>query len=170
MWLRLLIIFLLFGFLGILQTSFLVHFNIMGATPNIVFILFFLVVFFEESQKYIQGIFSAITAGFFLDILSSSYFGGAIVSLLIIAFILKHLLSLLKKTRDKYPIVYFAPLFVLFFIVFNLLLTIAIYSLNSSQVMPRLSWVFLIEIVYNLVFALFGFYIYKTLKLYEFEK
>ena len=157
MWPRLLILFLLFGFLAILQTSFLAHFNIMGATLNLVFILFFLVVFFEESQKYIQGIFSAITAGFFLDILSSSYFGVTIVLLLIVTFILKYLLSLLKKTRDKYPIVYFAPLFVLSLIIFDL-----------SLVTPHLSWVFLIEIVYNLVFALFGFYIYKRLKLYEF--
>lgn len=159
MWPRLLILFLLFGFLAILQTSFLVHFNIMGTTLNLVFILFYLVVFFEEPQKYIQGIFSAVTAGFFLDILSSSYFGVTIVLLLIITFILKYLLSLLKKTRDKHPIVYFAPLFVLSLIIFDL-----------SLVMPHLSWVFLIGIVYNLVFALFGFYIYKRLKLYELEK
>ena len=170
MWLRLLIIFLLIGFLGILQNSFLVHFNIIGAIPNLIFILFFLVVFFEESERYIQGIFSAIAVGFFLDILSSSYFGIAIVLLLIFVFIIKHLLSLLKKTKDKYPVVYFAPLFVLFFIVFNLFLTIAIYFLNSEQIMSRLSWVFLINIVYNLVFAIFGFYIFKTLKLYELEK
>lgn len=163
MWLRLLILFLLFGFLGILQTSFLAHFNIiMGSTPNLVFILFFLVVFFSARSGPALGwedILYSVIAGLFLDIFLFSYFGGAIVSLLIIAFILKRLLFLLKKTRDKYPIVYFAPLFVLSLIVFNL-----------SQVMPRLSWAFLIEIVYNLVFALFGFYIYKTLKLYEFEK
>lgn len=159
MWLRLLILFLLFGFLGISQTSFLAHFDIMGATLNIVFILFFLVVFFEDSQKYIQGIFSAITAGFFLDIISSSYFGGAIVLLLIITFIMKHLLSLLKKTKDKHPVVYFVPLFILSLFIFNLPLIIS-----------HLGWVFLIEIFYNLVFALFGFYLFKTLKLYEFEK
>jgi len=134
----------------------------MGTTANIVFILFFLIVFFEESQQYIQGIFSAIVAGFFLDILSSSYFGGAIISLLIIIFILKYLLSLLKKTRDKYPIIYFVPLFILSFIIFNLFLTIAIYFFNWSPIMPFSSWAFLVEIVYNLVFALLGFYIFKN--------
>lgn len=170
MWLRLLIIFLLFGFLGILQTSFLVHFNIMGSTPNLIFILYFVVVFFEGSQKYIQGIFSAIIAGFFLDALSLSYFGLSIISLLIITFILKKTLFLLKKTRDEYPIAYFVSLFILSFIIYSLLLTIAIYFLNLAQVTPVLSWLFLIKIVYNLVFALLGFYTYKKLKLYEFEK
>lgn len=170
MWLRLLIIFLLFGFLAILQTSFLVHYNIMGTMPNLVFILFFLIVIFEDSQKYIQGIFSAIVAGFFLDALSFSYFGVIIILLLIFAFALKQLLSLLRKRRDKHPIIYFVPLFILAFVIYNLFLTTAIYFLNSPQIMPCLSWVFLIEIIYNLIFALFGFYIYKFFKLYELRK
>ncbi len=161
MWLRLLIIFLLFGLLGILQTSFLVHFNIIGAMLNLIFILYFVVVFFEGPQKYIQGIFSAIVAGFFLEALSSFYFGVSFVFLLIIVFILKHILYLLKKKRDEYPIIYFAPLFTLSFIIYNLFLTIAIYFFNSPHIMPVLNWIFLIEIVYNLIFSLFGFYIYK---------
>lgn len=159
MWLRLLIIFLLLALLGILQTSFLVHFNIMGSIPNLIFILYFLVVFFEEPQKYIQGIFSAIVAGFFLDVFSLSYFGASIIYLLIITFVLKHILFLLRKTENKYPIAYFTPLFVLSFIVYSLLFTSVINF-----------WIFLIEIIYNLVFAFFGFYIYKRFKLYEFSK
>ncbi len=170
MWLKLLILFLLFGFLGIFQTSFLAHFNIMGSAPNLIFILFFLAVFFEEPQQRIQGISSAIMAGFFLDILFSSYFGEAIISLLIIVFLLKRSLSLLRKTRDKYPIAYFVPLFILSFIVFSLFLTIAAYFLNSERMAFFLSWIFLIEIAYNLIFAIFGFYIFKKFKPYEFEK
>ncbi|MBI3631479.1 MAG: hypothetical protein HY219_01260 [Candidatus Staskawiczbacteria bacterium] len=168
MWLKLLIIFLLFGLLGILQTSFLVHFNIMGAVLNLIFILFFLTVFFEESQKYIQGIFSAVAAGFFLDALSSFYFGVSIVSLLIIYSAIKYTIYLLKKKRDKYPIVYFTPLFVLFFIIYNLSLTIVVYFLDASHLMPVFDWIFIIEIFYNLIFAFFGFYICKKFKLYEF--
>ena len=166
MWIRLLIIFLLFTLLVILQTSFLVHFNIMGAMLNLIFILYFVVVFFEGSQKYIQGIFSAIVAGFFLEIFSSFYFGVLFVSLLIIVFILKYILYLLNKKRDEYPIIYFVPLFALSFIIYNLFLRIAIYFSNSPHIMPVLSWIFLIEVIYNLVFALFGFYIYKKFKLY----
>ena len=164
MWLRLLIIFLSIGLLSILQTSFLVHFNIAGAMLNLVFILFFLIVFFSaqgETSPLLGGedLFSAIIAGFFLDIFSSSYFGGAIILLLIIVFVFKYLFAMLKKTKDKYPIVYFAPLFILFFIIFNL-----------PQMISHFNWIFLIEIVYNLVFAICGFYIYKRLKLYEFGK
>lgn len=169
MWLRLLIIFLLFGLLGILQTSFLVHFNIiMRITLNLIFILFFLISFFEESQKYIQGIFSAITAGFFLDTFSLFYFGVSFAPLLVIVFLLKYILYLLEKKRDKYPIIYFTNLFVASFIIYNLFLTITIYFLNPPQLMPVLSWIFLIEIAYNLIFALFGFYVYKKFKLYGF--
>ena len=167
MWLRLLIIFLLLAILGILQTSFLAHLNIMGVGPNLIFILYFLVFFFEEPQKYIQGIFSAVVAGFFLDTFSPFYFGVSIILLLIVNFILKYVLSLLKKTKNKYPIAYFTALFILSFIIYNLMLTIVVYFLNSPRIMPVLKWIFLIEIVYNLIFALSVFYIYKKFKLYE---
>ena len=148
------------GLLGISQTSFLPHFSVMGSTLNSIFILYFIVVFFEEPQKYIQGIFSAAAAGFFLDIFSSSYFGASVASLLIVGLALKYTLSLLKKTKDRYPIVYFAPLFILSFVVYNFLSAIAVYF----------NWVFLVEIIYNLAVALLGFYIYKKFGLYEFSK
>lgn len=168
MWLKILILSLLFGLLAILQTSFFVHFNIAGATLNLIFILFFLTVFFEESQKYIQTIFSAITAGFFLDVFSPFYFGISIASLLVVVFTLKYVIYLLRKRREKYPVIYFAPLFILFFVIYNLSLTIAVYFLNSPHLVPGLNWIFIIEIFYNLAFALGGFYIYKKFKLYEF--
>lgn len=165
MWLRLLIVFLLFGFLGILQNSFLAHFNVMGATANLIFILFYSAVFFSASGKPAlswEDLFYCAAAGFFLDVFSCSFLGISVIFLLIVAFIVKYGISQLKITKDKYPIAYFAPLFLISFIVYNLLsAVVAGFNLN---------WVFLIEIVYNLVFALFGFYIYKTLKLYEFEK
>ncbi len=170
MWLRLLIIFLLFGLLVILQSSFLVHFRIMGANINLIFILFYLIVFFEESQKYIQGIFSAIIAGFFLDAFSSFYFGISLIYLLIVVFILKYIIYLLHQKRGAYPIVYFIPLFVLSFIIYNLLLMITIYFLSSPHIAPVVSLIFLVKIVYNLIFALFGFYIYKSFKLYRLKK
>src|SRR3989344_9054817 len=150
MWLRLLVIFLLFSLLAILQTSFLTHFSIMGTSLNLIFILFYLVVFFESSQKYIQGIFSAIMAGFFLDTLSLLYFGVSFIYLLIIVFILKYILYLLHKKKGEYQLIHFATLFVISFIIYNLL-----------HLMIFFSWIFLIEIIYNLFFAILGFYIYK---------
>jgi len=163
MWLKLVVLFLLFVFLATFQISFLVHFNIAGTTPNLIFILFFLIVFFSgrsKSTMNFKNIFlPSVFAGLFLDIFYFPYFGLAIVLLLVMAYILKYVLFLLKKTRNEYPVVYFIPLFVLFFIFFNIFLTTA---------MPCFNWVFLIEIMYNLIFALLGFYIFKTFKLYEF--
>lgn len=161
--LRLLIIFLLFGFLGILQNSFLAHFNIIGATVNLVFILFILAVFFSASGKpglSWEDLFYCATAGFFLDVSPRSFFGMSVIFLLIIAFFVKYGLSQLKITKDKYPIAYFAPLFLISFIVYNLFLAVSAgFNLN---------WAFLIGIVYNFVFALFGFYIYKKFVAYGF--
>ncbi len=156
--LRLLIIFLLLALFGILQISFLAHFNVKGSAPSLIFILYFLVVFFEEPKKYIQSIFSAVVAGFFLDAIFLSYFGETIAFLLIMVFVLKYIIFSLKKIKDKYPVAYFAPLFILFFVLYRLFLTI---TLN------KLFWV---EVIYNLAFALFGFYIYKRIKLYELSK
>ncbi|MBI1866140.1 MAG: hypothetical protein HY005_02545 [Candidatus Staskawiczbacteria bacterium] len=170
MLIRLPVIFLLFGLLGIFQTGFFTHFNIMGASLNLIFILFYIIVFFENSKKYIQGIFSAFTAGFFLDIFSSFYFGTSFICLLIIAFILKHMLELLRKKKGEYPITYFISLFVLSFIIYNLFLAISVYLLNSHMKVSLLNWIFVIEIAYNLLFAVFGFYIYKKFKLYKIEE
>jgi len=158
-WLKFLILFLLFGFLGLSQGSFLPHFSIMGTTVNLIFIIFFLAVFFEEPQKYTQGLFSAVIAGFFLSVFSFSFFEKIIGCLIVIVFAIKYILFLLRKKRDKYPIVYFAPLFLLSYIFFNLLIT---------PTCPN--FVFLIGAVYNLVIAVFCFYLCKKflIKLYGF--
>lgn len=153
MWLKFLLLFLLFGFLGILQNSFLAQFN----AVNLIFILFFLVIFFFNQWEDI--LFSAVIAGFFLDIFSSSYFGVVTVFLLIIAFISKKILALLKVKRDKYPIIYFISLFVLSFLVFNLL-----------QLTFHFDRIFLREMLYNLFFAVLGYYIYRKFNPYEFSK
>jgi len=163
MLLKYFLFFFLFGFLGIFQSSFSALFNIMGATVNFIFILFFLIVFFSGQSKVSFDwkivFFSAVTAGFFSDVFLCTYFGTTTVFLLIIAFIFKKLISLLKGKRDKYPIVYFIPLFILAFLGFNLL-----------QATLHFNWVFLIEIIYNFVFAMLGYYIYKKFNLYEFSE
>jgi rod shape-determining protein MreD len=137
----------------------------MGVTPNLILILFFLLVFFEKPDIYYTGIFAAIAAGLFLDILSVSYFGISIISLLFVTFFIKKFLYLLKEKKDRYPIIYFIPLFIISLIIYNLFLAVSMYFFGSNP-MFNLSWYFLVEIVYNLIFAILGFYIYKKLKLY----
>jgi len=147
-WLKYLVIILFFYFFAILQNSFLVHFNIFGITPNFILIFCFLLIFFEKTDKYYLGLFASIVAGFFLDVSSHSYFGISIISLLVTTFLLKKTLQLLWNLRDKYSVLYFIPLFAAYFIINSALLELSLFN-----------WTFIIAIIYNLVFALMGFYI-----------
>ena len=164
MWPRLLIISLLFGFLWTLQASLLFHFNAIAYSLNLIFVLYYLIVFFQEPRKHKYGIFSAIVAGFFLDILSLSYLGTSIVSLLVIAFISKYILFSLKKPKGEYPISYFIPLFILSFFM-SYLLTFAIdYFLHPISTAPFIRKTLLMDITYNTIIAVFGFYIFKKFR------
>ena len=158
LWVKFLIIALLFFFFSIFQNSFLPYFNIMGTSLNLVFILFFILIFFEDKYEYVQGFFLAIIAGFFLDTFLPFYFGIAIGSLLLIYFLKKLITHFLKESQDKYPIFYFIPLFSTCFIAYSTLLYV-------SSILLHLQFIFwaniLMGLIYNLVFACAGFYIYK---------
>ena len=151
MWIRALITILLFYFFAVLQNSFLAHFNILGAVPNILFIFFFLLIFFEGQKSYCQIISWSVVAGFFLDIFSSSYFGASITALLLIGVLTKKIINSLKEKQDEYPVVYFIPLFLGFFIIYEIILRLCF------------SWIICVEIIYNLTLAFLGFYIYKKI-------
>lgn len=85
---KLVIIAVLFYFLALLQTSFLVHFNIKGMVPNFILLSVILINLFEP-QKEKTGIFAAFIGGFFLDIWSVHIFGTEILILLAIAIFIK---------------------------------------------------------------------------------
>jgi len=141
-----------FYILVLLQSSFLVHFNISGTVLNLILILVCLLSFFEKPNEY-QGIFGAVIGGFFLDIFSNSFIGISIITLVVISFFIKKSLHLLKETSKRYPIIYFLPLFLFSLIFYDLFLAFTFqfnFGLN-----------FLIEIIYNSVFAFLGFYICK---------
>jgi len=161
MWLKLIFIFLFFCLAGIMQISFFSWFAIWNTVPNLILTLFFLIVFFESPKKYIESIFSAVVAGFILDIFSSYYFGISIILLLAVTFALKYVIRLLKKTKDNYPVIYFIPLYILFFLS-------NVFFLHLSRTEIISISVFLIVLPYNLFFGLTGFYIYKRFKIYEF--
>lgn len=154
MWVRALITILLFYFFAILQNSFLPHFNIFGIVPNIIFIFFFLLVFFSARGRPTFGweeIFYAIVAGFFLDIFSSSYFGASIIILFLTAVLTKKIINSLKDLS----IVSFIALFLIFFTIYEIIL--------RSYLFINFSWIICIEIIYNLITALLGFYIFKKI-------
>jgi len=65
---------LLFYFLVLIQTSFLVHLNWQGIVPNLVLIALIFINLFERPEKKI-GIISGFFGGFYLDIFSISSYG-----------------------------------------------------------------------------------------------
>ena len=156
MWQKTLVIILLFYFFALLQNNFFAHFNLFGASLNLVFILFFLMVFFKDPKgtpgNY-QIIFLAAVAGIFLDIFSFTYLGPSIVVLLIIGFLLKKIQSLLKNRENKYPFVYFLPLFIIFLLAYKLLLGMTSFGVET-----------IFFIIYNSLIASAVFYIYKWQK------
>lgn len=156
MWLKLLIITLLFYFLGLVQNSFFVHFNILGAVPNFIFILFFILIFFSPSEKIYswENLFYSFAAGFFLDIFSGSYFGVSFALLSAISIIIKKTFNSLKQKKDKRPIIYFIPLF---------LISLTVYEAMTAAFFYNFNWIFLIKIIYSSIFAAPGFYFYKKL-------
>lgn len=164
--LKYLVITLLFYFFAVLQNSFFVHFNILGIAPNFVFILFFILIFFSSHKGLYswEDLFYSVIAGFLLDVFYYSYFGVSFVLLSIIVVIIKKLLSSLKQRKDKHSIVYFIPLFSIFFTIYDLLSGAYFYFFSvpgSSAVSFDISWIFLVKIIYNFIFAVIGFYIYK---------
>lgn len=87
---KVLIIFISFYLLALLQASFFIHFDILGA--NFIFIAVIVWNLLEKPQKY-SGLLGAGIGGFFLDIFSSRPIGFNILILLAIAFFIKLILK-----------------------------------------------------------------------------
>lgn len=83
-----LLLIIFFYILVLLQTSFLAHFHIWGAVPNLVVIIVILINLFEKPQEN-SGIFSAVIGGFFLDIFSSHFIGFYILILVGLSLFIK---------------------------------------------------------------------------------
>ncbi len=75
---------------ALLQSSFLVHFNLFGIVPNLILILIILWSFFEqEKQMFSTTLVSAAIGGFFLDVFSNWPFGFHILILSAIVLFVK---------------------------------------------------------------------------------
>jgi len=151
----------LFYFFALLQSSFFIYFNLFGAIPNLIFTLFFILVFFSKKDSYYITIFYAILAGLFLDIFSVSQLGISIILLMIIGVLIKKMQSSLNEKPDNYPFVYFLSLFLVSFLAYCLMLKASLYFLNPGFAVITLNYKFLAEIIYSLFFAVIGFYIGK---------
>jgi len=65
---RIIFFVLIFYILTLLQTSFLVHFNVFGIVPNFVLIAVIFINLFGSSDR--EKVFSAVIGGFYLDVFS----------------------------------------------------------------------------------------------------
>ena len=151
-WFLPIITIVLFYLFAILQNSFFIYFNLFGAVPNIIFILFFMLVFFSKKNSYYSAIFFAIIAGIFLDILSISGFGVSIILLILIGLSIKKIQALLKENKDSYP-------FGSFLIIF--LTSLLTYNLLSQNLSISFNLMFFMEIFYSSALAIFGFFTCK---------
>lgn len=158
-WIKYIIIIILFYFLAVLQNSFFTHFNLFGSGPNLVFILFFILIFFSAKSEPSLGqtvIFYAIIAGLFMDLFSPDFFGPSIILLLAEGFVLKKTLGLLREKKgDSRPFAYFLPLFFVAIIIYNLSLNL-FFARSLSQS-------FITGIIYNMAIASATFFIYKKI-------
>ena len=89
----LILIFFLY-ILIIFQTSFLVHFDILGFIPNFIIIFIALLSLFEKNKKFLSlsGL-SSIIGGFFLDLFSFRLFGFYILILSLITIFIKKIIK-----------------------------------------------------------------------------
>lgn len=89
---KILIIIAFFYILTLFQISFLAHFEIFRIIPNFILVAIILINIFEDPRGYF-GVYSAVAAGFFLDIFSQDYIGLSILILLAVSFSIKLILK-----------------------------------------------------------------------------
>lgn len=148
----------LFFVAALAQSAFLPHMSVMGALPNLVFILFFAFIFFEKLPSRVMGIAAAIGAGFLLDVFSPSYFGIQIASLLLVYGAIKTIIYFLRDRQEEYLLVYFIPVFTISFTGYQGLVYVI---LNFPHLQLAIPAIFYIQLAYNISLALIGFYLFK---------
>ncbi len=155
---KILILIPFFYLLTLFQNSFLSRFSIFGVSPNLILILVCLLSFFEGPYKY-SNVFLALAAGFFLDIFSNSFFGISVFSFTIIYFLIKETIHILRDISQKYSISYFIPIFIFCIILYDFFFGLFSYFFNHSTLSFLEGYILLIKVVYNLFFAIVGFYL-----------
>jgi len=144
-----LILFLIFYLLILLQTSLLFPLRI---SLNLILIFLFLIIFFEKPSKGLS-LSGAIFGGFFLDLFSKEPFGTSILILFLDTLFVKQILKNLKEPN----IFFFCLLFLAFLFFYRLSISIFEYLFQdvSFSIFDSLN---LFQIVFDLSFAIFGFY------------
>jgi cell shape-determining protein MreD len=132
--------------------------------PNLVFILFFTLAFFENKNKNYLIVFYAVLAGILLDVFSYTYLGPAIILLIIIGFLLKKAQALLKNRQNTFPFAYFLPLFIIFLSAYDFILDVYLKFLDPGRISTFSATGIIFSIIYNSAIASMLFFIYKWQK------
>ncbi|MCH8741947.1 hypothetical protein IH779_03545 [Patescibacteria group bacterium] len=162
-----LVLILFFYILALIQTSFLVHFNIEEQVPNLILIALVLLTFFEKPEEKLS-FFGAGIGGFFLDIFSNVFLGTSIIALLLMTFLFKKLLEIIKGLNILWFLI-FIFLSLVFYNLFSNLVSFFI-SQDITAIQISLGKVFIIKSTYNLILGLIAFYIISLLKKYVFAR
>lgn len=161
------VLILFFYILALIQTSFLVHFNINGQVPNLILIALVLLIFFEKPEEKLS-FFGAVVGGFFLDIFSSVFLGTSIIALLLMTFLFKKLVKIIKGLNILWLLI-FISLSLVFYNLFSDLLSFFIFR-DITSIQINLGKVFIIKLTCNLILGLIVFYIISLFKKYVFAR
>lgn len=147
---------LFFYFLALVQTSFLVHFDIVGTIPNLILIFLVLALFFEKSSDK-SGYWVAALAGFYLDVFSGLQLGVSIFVLILLTYFVKRIVRTLREEN----VLYFVPILILAVIFYGVFSVLLNSLLSLSLPCFSISWLKLLEIAYNLLIGVIAFYLIK---------
>ncbi|MBL7142414.1 MAG: hypothetical protein ISS83_02045 [Candidatus Pacebacteria bacterium] len=100
---RILFFIFFFYLLILIQTSFLVHFNIWGIMPNLVLLAVILINVFGPGRE--SAIISSVVGGLYLDIFSLSGFLGFFGSYTLILILFSLFLKIVLKQYVRIPII-----------------------------------------------------------------
>lgn len=89
---RVLILIVIFYFLALFETSFLIHFKMLNKIPSLILILTLLLNLLENPERD-SGLFSALFGGLFWDIFSTRPIGFHILILITLAIFIKLVLK-----------------------------------------------------------------------------
>jgi len=141
-----LILFLLFYFLTLLQTSFLIHYSWHNAGIHLVLLIFVLLLF-NKKKDIKEGLVLAVLAGFFIDIFSSYFFGLFILLFIILFFLVSYLKKRISANNfSGYCLI--------------LLLTILIYNLLFFLISYKFSF---LDVLYNFLVGVVIYFISKAI-------
>ncbi len=162
MWIKHILIALLFYFFALLQNSFFVHFGLFGGTPNLVFILFILLVFFSSKNQGYLIVFYSLIGGLILDIFSYSHIGVSVTIMVVLGFLLKKVQLSLFEDPKKPMFFNFLVLFFVSFITYDLFFGFYSYLFKMSDFLVSFNLQLLGKVIYNLFFASMFFSVYKN--------